>query len=60
MKEEKYINIDYKLQSIKQEVMIMQKNKDGYGYSYVDEESILLKVNQKMIEIGRASCRERV
>ena len=52
MKEGKYINIDYKLQSIKQEVMIMQKNKDGYGYSYVDEESILLKVNQKMIELG--------
>lgn len=52
MKEEKYRNIDYKLQSIKQEVMIMQKNKDGYGYSYVDEESILLKVNQKMIELG--------
>ena len=46
MKEEKYTNIDYKLQNIKQEVMIMQKNKDGYGYSYVDEESILLKVNQ--------------
>lgn len=50
--EKKYKNIDYKLQSIKQEVMIMQKNKDGYGYKYVDEESILLKVNQRMIELG--------
>ena len=54
MKEEKkqYKNIDEKLQEIKEEVCIMQKNKDGYGYSYVDEESILLKVNTKMIDLN--------
>lgn len=46
-----YKNIDYKLQEIKKEVMIMQKNKDGYGYSYVDEESLLLKINNLMIEL---------
>ena len=27
-------------------------NKDGYGYSYVDEESILLKINSHMIKLG--------
>lgn len=53
MKEEtkKIKSLDDKLQEIKEEVCIMQKNKDGYGYSYVDEESILLKVNTKMIDL---------
>lgn len=51
VKEKKYKNIEYKLQEIKKEVMIMQKNKDGYGYSYVDEESLLLKINNLMIEL---------
>lgn len=54
MKEEdiKKMTLDEKLMELKKEVSIMKKNKDGYGYSYVDEESILLKINDKMIELG--------
>jgi hypothetical protein len=52
MKEEKIKSLDEKLQVIKSEVDIMKKNKDGYGYSYVDEESILLKINSHMIKLG--------
>lgn len=52
MKEEKNKSLDEKLQVIKSEVDIMKKNKDGYGYSYVDEESILLKINSHMINLG--------
>lgn len=44
--------LDEKLQEIKNEISIMQKNKEGYGYSYVDEESLLLKINVKMLELG--------
>lgn len=52
MKEENNKSLDEKLQVIKSEVDIMKKNKDGYGYSYVDEESILLKINSHMINLG--------
>ena len=52
MKEEKNKSLDEKLQVIKSEVDIMKKNKDGYGYSYVDEESILLKINSHMAKLG--------
>lgn len=52
MKEENNKSLDEKLQVIKSEVDIMKKNKDGYGYSYVDEESILLKINSHMIKLG--------
>lgn len=52
MKEEKNKSLDEKLQVIKSEVDIMKKNKDGYGYSYVDEKSILLKINSHMINLG--------
>lgn len=52
MKEEKNKSLDEKLQVIKSEVDIMKKNKDGYGYSYVDEESILLKINSHMLNLG--------
>lgn len=30
----------------------MQKNKEGFGYKYVDEESILLKANEMMLNLG--------
>ena len=52
MKEENNKSLDEKLQVIKSEVDIMKKNKDGYGYSYVDEESILLKINSHMAKLG--------
>lgn len=44
--------LDNKLQHIKKEICIMQKNKEGYGYSYVDEESILLKLNELMLDLN--------
>ena len=37
-----------KLFEIKNEISIMQKNSEGHGYTFVDEESILLRVNEKM------------
>lgn len=43
--------LDLKLLELKSIVSIMQKNKEGHGYSYVDEESILLAINDKMIEL---------
>ena len=54
MKEEKKQNnnIDEKLQKIKEEVCIMQKTEEGYGYKYVGEDKILLKVNELMLELG--------
>lgn len=45
-------SLDEKLMELKKIVSIMQKNKEGHGYSYVDEESILLALNDKMIELG--------
>lgn len=48
----KNISLDHKLMELKKEVSILQKNSDGYGYKYVNEESILLKINDKMIELG--------
>lgn len=41
-----------KLFEIKDEISIMQKNSEGHGYTFVDEESILLKVNDKMKQLG--------
>lgn len=43
--------LSQKLFEIKDEVSIMQKNSEGHGYNFVDEESILLKVNGKMKEM---------
>lgn len=43
-------NLKQKLQDIKSEVAIMQKNKEGHGYKYVDEESLLLVINDEMIK----------
>lgn len=48
----KKMSLDEKLLLLKKEVSIMQKNKEGFGYKYVDEESLLLKINDKMIEMG--------
>lgn len=43
-------NLKQKLQEIKSVVAIMQKNKDGHGYKYVDEESLLLVINDEMMK----------
>ena len=48
----KYKNIDEKLQVIKENVCIMQKTEEGYGYKYVSEEQLLLKINELMIDLG--------
>lgn len=44
--------LDQKLMELKKLVSIMQKDADGHGYKYVTEESILLAINDKMIELG--------
>lgn len=45
-------SLDEKLMELKKLVSIMQKNSEGHGYKYVSEESILLAINDKMIELG--------
>ena len=52
MEEKKQQTLDEKLMVLKQLVSIMQKDADGHGYKYVTEESILLAINNKMIELG--------
>lgn len=47
-----YTNLDEKLMELKKIVSIMQKDSEGHGYNYVSEESILLAINNKMIELG--------
>ena len=46
------MNLDKKLMELKKLVSIMQKDSEGHGYTYVSEESILLAINDKMIELG--------
>lgn len=46
------MTLDKKLMELKKLVSIMQKDSDGHGYKYVSEESILLAINDKMIELG--------
>lgn len=46
------MSLDTKLQELKKLVCIMQKDSEGHGYKYVSEESILLELNQKMIELN--------
>ncbi len=52
MEEKKQQTLDEKLMQLKELVSIMQKDADGHGYKYVTEESILLAINNKMIELG--------
>lgn len=52
MNETKTLSLDEKIMELKKLVSIMQKNADGYGYKYVTEDSILLAINEKMIELG--------
>lgn len=52
MEEEKCKNLDEKLMELKKLVSIMKKDSEGHGYNYVSEESILLALNDKMIELG--------
>lgn len=46
------MSLDEKLLELKKIVSIMQKDSEGHGYTYVSEESILLVINDKMIELG--------
>ena len=45
-------NLSQKLFEIKEEISIMKKNQEGHGYTFVDEESLLLKINNKMRELN--------
>lgn len=46
------MNLDQKLMELKKIVSIMQKDSKGHDHTYVSEESILLAINDKMIELG--------
>lgn len=46
------MSLDQKILELKKIVSIMQKDSRGHGYDYVSEESILLAINDKMIELG--------
>lgn len=46
------MSLDSKLLELKRIICIMQKDSEGHGYKYVSEESILLAINEKMIELG--------
>ena len=50
--EDKKKTLDQKLMELKKLVSIMKKDSEGHGYNYVSEESILLALNDKMIELG--------
>ncbi len=52
--EKKIQNMSFKekLQELKKIVSIMKEDAEGHGYNYVTEESILLAINDKMIELG--------
>lgn len=53
MEKQKELNtLDEKLMELKKLVSIMKKDSEGHGYNYVSEESILLTINDKMIELG--------
>lgn len=53
MEEQKQIStLDEKLMELKKLVSIMKKDSEGHGFNYVSEESILLALNDKMIELG--------
>lgn len=54
VKEEKRIpkTLNEKILELKKIVSIMKKNSEGHGYNFVNEESILLAINDKMIEFG--------
>lgn len=46
------MTLDQKILELKKIICIMQKNAEGYGYKFVTEDSILLAINEKMIELG--------
>ena len=52
MEKKTYNNLYEKLMELKKEVSILQKEKEGHGYKYVTEDQILLKINDKMIDLG--------
>lgn len=51
-KEKKPKTLKQKILELKKKIAIMQKNASGYGYKYVTEDSILLNINDDMIEMG--------
>ena len=52
MAEEKHLNLYQKLAKIRQAVEVVQKNKEGYGYSYVTDDELLSKITGKMDKLG--------
>lgn len=46
------MSLDNKILELKKLICVMQKDAKGHGYDYVSEESILLAINEKMIDMG--------
>lgn len=46
------MSLDNKILELKKLICVMEKDAKGHGYDYVSEESILLAINDKMIELG--------
>ena len=59
------MSLDNKILELKKLICVMQKDAKGHGYDYVSEESILLAINEKMIEtlmsgMGRKPSQKQV
>ena len=52
MAEEKHLNLYQKLAKIRKTVEVVQKNKEGYGYSYVTDDELLSKITGRMDSLG--------
>ncbi len=46
------MNLYQKLASLRKKVVVLQKNKQGYGYKYVTEDEILSKITGDMDKLG--------
>lgn len=46
---EQNLNIYQKLAKIRKQVEVIQRNKKGYGYTYVSEDEILAKISGSWI-----------
>lgn len=52
VEEIKPMTLEQKIMELKKLVCIMKKDSEGHGFKYVNEESILLTINDKMMELG--------
>ena len=50
--EEKQLNLFQKLAVLREQVEVIQRNKQGYGYNYVSEDAIMAKISVGMKQYG--------